>query len=545
MNNYFRFLLLLLSVSIIESDCLSQPTFPPATQAEVDAGIIRTKFVSPATLAGFIPGGSATNAQPPSSSLSNLAASGFFTLSNANLLFVDVGGTNATAKKGRRDLPYRDPVAAKNAAVAGDTVVVFPGIYTTNSLLKNGVNWYGYPGAVLNFIDNGTGAGRGIFDDRDSGSCTSTIWGAFDIRYSTGLTGYNVGLNTITPNPTNVANLRGAICITNALSKVTLNCSSIAVTSLVNVGTIAGVYVQNCTEVHVNCPRIVDPIYTNTFYIGDDDAATPVFGSSTMAGVWWRAGPTYITADEIRVASQAIYAVEPAGTTVTNNLWVTAAHIENNQSQHLIYLVGLTPYYKVWIDAKDIIANNSGGSGGLGFYGEGRYYIKAEKIAAAGNAIVSAAGSQVAWVTSHKIASASKWCNVQGGTLYVECPSYEDVSGITQGWDVSDGELIVFGGVAQVLNGTGLRVTGTGKARFKNVSIDCSPGNLMTNTPVFVSTNGVILNSCVLVAPTAAPSLMAVSAKSVLSYNSITANKTNHPLVSVLVGPFTVDSNVR
>mgnify|MGYP001607181326 FL=1 len=45
-----RLLVLLWSCSIIEQDCLAQPIFAPATQAEVDAGTLTAKFVSPATL---------------------------------------------------------------------------------------------------------------------------------------------------------------------------------------------------------------------------------------------------------------------------------------------------------------------------------------------------------------------------------------------------------------------------------------------------------------------------------------------------------------
>lgn len=58
--------------SIIEWNLLAQPSFPPATQAEVDAGILRTKFVSPATLRAF--SGSITGASFSTLSVNTLNA---------------------------------------------------------------------------------------------------------------------------------------------------------------------------------------------------------------------------------------------------------------------------------------------------------------------------------------------------------------------------------------------------------------------------------------------------------------------------------------
>ena len=60
-----------------------------------------------------------------------------------NLLWVDqVNGNDALAKRGRLTVPFKTLLAAKGAAISGDTVVVMPGTYDENNLAKNGVNWH-------------------------------------------------------------------------------------------------------------------------------------------------------------------------------------------------------------------------------------------------------------------------------------------------------------------------------------------------------------------------------------------------------------------
>jgi hypothetical protein len=69
-----------------------------------------------------------------------------------NLLWVDaVNGVDALAMRGRMTIPFKTLVAAKNAALSGDTIMVLLGTYTTDQqLAKNGVNWHFINGAVVN-----------------------------------------------------------------------------------------------------------------------------------------------------------------------------------------------------------------------------------------------------------------------------------------------------------------------------------------------------------------------------------------------------------
>lgn len=78
-------------------------------------------------------------------------------------LFVSPDGDDGTAQKGKMCFPYKTIEAAKNAAVAGDTIEVFSGDYTINEQLgKDGISYYFHPQTnILTNIANVTT----IFDD--------------------------------------------------------------------------------------------------------------------------------------------------------------------------------------------------------------------------------------------------------------------------------------------------------------------------------------------------------------------------------------------
>ena len=84
-----------------------------------------------------------------------------------DVLYVSVNGDNGTAVKGDPSLPWRDPWSAKDAAVSGDVVYVYPGTYSTGivgsgadreddgtnleatSLMKDGVTYYLESDAII------------------------------------------------------------------------------------------------------------------------------------------------------------------------------------------------------------------------------------------------------------------------------------------------------------------------------------------------------------------------------------------------------------
>ena len=89
-----------------------------------------------------------------------------------NLLWVDqVNGVDALATRGRMTIPFKTLSAAKNAAQSGDTIMVLPGTYDEDDLLKDDVNWFFFPGAIIDST-----SGSPVFDT-DASSITSIIGG--------------------------------------------------------------------------------------------------------------------------------------------------------------------------------------------------------------------------------------------------------------------------------------------------------------------------------------------------------------------------------
>ncbi len=81
---------------------------------------------------------------------------------------------------------YTTLAAAKAASVSGETIVVGPGAYTDKDILKDGVNWWFAPGAVV--THDGT-ASTYIFDDH-SATVVCTIGGHGTFKFPAGGTGF-------------------------------------------------------------------------------------------------------------------------------------------------------------------------------------------------------------------------------------------------------------------------------------------------------------------------------------------------------------------
>ena len=77
-----------------------------------------------------------------------------------NTLYVAVNGNDTTGARNNLAKPFLTLEAARDAAVSGDTIFVYPGAYAvtttaTNGLAKDGVNWFFYPGAIVTKTTNG------------------------------------------------------------------------------------------------------------------------------------------------------------------------------------------------------------------------------------------------------------------------------------------------------------------------------------------------------------------------------------------------------
>lgn len=86
-------------------------------------------------------------------------------------------GDDATGVRNRLDLPFKTLFAAKSVAVAGDTVVVWPGSYPTSAdLMVDGVNWWFVEGAEVSITGPTLNT---IFDDKGAKVVCNIIGGRF------------------------------------------------------------------------------------------------------------------------------------------------------------------------------------------------------------------------------------------------------------------------------------------------------------------------------------------------------------------------------
>jgi len=106
----------------------------------------------------------------------------------------DVNGNDSTGVVGRLDRPFFTLLAAQTAASAGTTIVVYPGSYTSNSLGKDGVNWYFMPGATVTTVGN-------VFNALTAMSFTVAGYGALNgtgrlVQISSGTSNISIQCNT-------------------------------------------------------------------------------------------------------------------------------------------------------------------------------------------------------------------------------------------------------------------------------------------------------------------------------------------------------------
>jgi hypothetical protein len=104
-------------------------------------------------------------------------------LGGGKKLWVDaIRGDDATAQRGRKELPFKTCGLAKVLGLSGDTVVVQAGAYNENDLAKDGLNWHFEAGASVDYsiaVSDVTVI-KGIFDTPGA-SYRITGWGRFSL----------------------------------------------------------------------------------------------------------------------------------------------------------------------------------------------------------------------------------------------------------------------------------------------------------------------------------------------------------------------------
>jgi hypothetical protein len=224
-----------------------------------------------------------------------------------NLVWMDqVNGNDSLAVRGRMSIPFRTLTAAKNAAKAGDTIMVMPGTYAERGLAKNGVNWHFLTGATVNF--DGTGA-ISLFDTASVGSACSfkiTGTGVFNLTTDTGAnSAFNLAYSgdDVMIECDKITCSRGPAVSSSGSLRLRCNSlsSSLAETVYLASGT-NRLIVSEITSSGGHAIRIVG---------GTNDVDALRISSSGGNGVYVTAGTTHLRAFEI--SSSGGYGLEFAG----------------------------------------------------------------------------------------------------------------------------------------------------------------------------------------------------------------------------------------
>jgi hypothetical protein len=439
------------------------------------------------------------------------------------------------------DGPFTTLAAAKAAAQSGDTIVVGPGTYIENDLLKDGVNWFFAPGAFVTYSSPALQANSndivfGIFDDRSSGPVQCAIGGHGS--FSAFSRGY--------------LNLLGTVVITNANSKLSLACKEIGFATYhdnaAGTGSRAAVYVKNGLRVDVNCDRIYGARGA-TYDIGlTDDLGDPISWNDFGSGIYWELGDLYVRCGSIeKISSYAVWGNQPRGNTSAANLWLNADFIENHMymdgGSDATGHVG-TYNWRSWIVAKEILE-------GIAYFDYGRHYLTVQKINLQ-NAPMSFNGATQVWLTAQKLTNtlAGGWMLLQAGNagspiVFAEVTHFEDTQGAfnSAGISISDAsEFHLRGSYLKAGSGPAISHFG-GKTRIQGVVIDTSTSNKPNNHCINVAGSGLVLDHCTLVAPPLANCISAPAAQAVTCY-AVKANRPKHANIAINVDPITVDPNV-
>ncbi len=298
-----------------------------------------------------------------------------------NVLYVDkVNGSDSTGASGSIGYPFLTLGAAKTAAVAGNTVRVYPGTYNERDLLKNGVNWDFMPGASVNYTGSANG---GIFDDSSdgaNGAVTCSITGA----------------GSFTHNGTGgAADRNSCIRVTNTSSVISIECRNA-------IGSATGAFNQAAVRHSAG-----------SLYLRCDE---PIVGTGLNYGAWWTAGESHIIAPQIQSAGVAAVYVTATG---SDNQWITTDKITG---QNGIEVASGNSNTRVFIDSKEVRG------AGIGMAVNAcKVYLNCEKISAADQPFFQNGGEL--WLNGQKLTldSGASSAQIAGGFASIELQEVEDL----------------------------------------------------------------------------------------------------------------------
>ncbi len=316
------------------------------------------------------------------------------TLTGKTLWVDSVNGT-AEGIRGQQTAPFLTLAQAKAAALSGDTIVVRPGTYAENNLLKNGVDWYFEAGAFVDYTPS-VFPSAGIFDDSSRGAnaaITCKIGGNGRFRCARLVTDLSAN---------------GTVFVTNASSNISIVCDSVETKTSASYAYAIG---QSAGILYVSCLSV----------ISENDVA-----------VWWSNGEMHVTAQLIYSVSSGGVVCEDGGAP-TGACFVKAQRIQGSTAITL----NLNADARAWIVAEHIVGApaclcNSGfgyitaqkiegtGAGqGVSVSG-GTLYVNSAKIQGGQEAVLSI-GTAVAFITAQEMVSGDTFAiaRIVAGTLSI------------------------------------------------------------------------------------------------------------------------------
>jgi len=326
--------------------------------------------------------------------------------------------------------------AAKTAATAGTTIVVGPGMYSSGAtnLLKDGVNWFFFPGAVVSNWNGGTSP-TGIFmNDRygTTGPMRCTIGGNGTFIQRGGWDESDIV----------------AMCsVSNLLSDVLIEGDQFLTS-----GDSSTFYIATTWEGRL----------TLKANIRMDSAAFPTesAGVSKAGGLWWKLGSGSFSAPLIcSSGASTIYNLgdgpgdwdlnfERIRATNASAVWLEPSHIDS----------------KTWITAKEIIGGSNAISRGTAISANGgKLYLNAQKISSfnSDGLPVILLTNGATWITAQKVTTTnvSHWLTLGSGFADIVVSEWEDNG---PGLSTRPYNFLVSGGTNYIRNGRAVSKWGPG-----------------------------------------------------------------------------------
>ncbi len=394
-------------------------------------------------------------------------------LAGSTLIVDAINGNDATAARGSFTKSYLTPEAAQTAASSGDTVHVYPGSYTISAYLgKNGVNWNLEPGVTLTATCD-SGANRQVFSDNNT-AMTFVVAGAGNLICD----------GSATPG----GSFNATVMVQNSSSDIRIQANRIAYLPPSDDTPGAAIY-QAGGRLSVSADLIdVDP-------------------GSLAYGIWWVNGSGFIRTNKLLAGYAAVYA---AVITSPTGDWTVVADIIQSLSYQCVWNVSTQAEAKLWVTVNGLMDALLQGILVTG----GKSYITAQKIAGmvldttATSGVVECDGGSL-WLNVQKITGTQvSGIYVSAGTANIDVMQIENLSAQTHG-------LTHAGGVT----------------RLHNAYI--ATANSANNFPVQVSSTGLTLTGCTLVAPATCSFTINSSGSQNVALAGCIGNKTTNGITAI------------